>query len=81
MARAGTFWKVFVLTAAVVVGGLIGMKHQYEMEEKWAKKFSARVRLELEKEIEEEGLIEKMLEMEKKNSMMKSNVDDSSKTK
>ncbi|KAF0977768.1 hypothetical protein FDP41_003090 [Naegleria fowleri] len=66
-----TFWKVFALCSAAVVGGLFGMKHQYELEEEWAKKFSHRVRLELEKEIEEEGIVEKMLEMEKENSLAK----------
>ena len=60
-----TFWKVtgmFVLTA---IGGLVGMKHQYELEEKWEDKFRTRVRLELEKEIEKEGIVDKILEKQK----------------
>ena len=49
-----------------LAGGLVGMKQQYELEENWTKKYTQRVRLELEKEIEREQIVEKLLENEKK---------------
>ena len=60
-----TFWKVFGLFLCTGVGGLLGMKHQYELEEQWSKQFSQRVRLELEKEIEKEQIVEKIMEAER----------------